>query len=85
MNTKELQPPTDMSIPVVNMNVDSLPLYTKDVAYISEYKNVAPVITYKLIIPPFVYEIDGETKVGYIEYYNGKLLIAKAAVYCKNT
>lgn len=76
----EISLPDDMEIPVAGY--DNLPLYVIDsvkVGAVDEQVNQA--ISFKQIVPPFIYLPEKDCQVGYLEIWHGDLMIERIPIY----
>ncbi|GHU55924.1 hypothetical protein FACS1894132_12720 [Clostridia bacterium] len=78
----EIIEPENMYVPVVGMKVDELPIYTKQKVTTGTFNGIAlENVTYKLIIPPFIYPPKTEIQIGYLEYYINGMLSDRVEVF----
>ncbi|MDR0918855.1 MAG: D-alanyl-D-alanine carboxypeptidase [Oscillospiraceae bacterium] len=82
MHSIDIANPDNMFIPVVGMNVDELPIYTNRIVNTGTFgDDILDDVSYKLIIPPFIYPPKQDEQIGFIEYYVGDMLTDRVPVY----
>jgi D-alanyl-D-alanine carboxypeptidase/D-alanyl-D-alanine carboxypeptidase (penicillin-binding protein 5/6) len=80
----EIPEPENMFVNVVGLKSDKLPIYSQNKVKVGAFNDdILGNVTYKLVIPPFIYPPKKEENIGFLEYYINSLLVDRVPVFVK--